>query len=179
MAQGDGLRLTYTPENPQAGERVYFQATPLDLVGLSEQDRLQARIQAPSGRTERLELVPSPGGWGVYQGVFLPREGGTYQFEMSGTRGLKLQTPIQVTAPQIEKIGQPANPELLRDMAELTRGASGGTADVNALVRAIALLPEPEPVELRFRLWSHPWWGGLILFLLAIYWTARKAAGMI
>jgi hypothetical protein len=50
---------------------------------------------------------------------------------------------------------------------------------LNRLVTQISLLPDVEPAEQRFQLWANPWWGGWILFLLAIYWTARKAAGMI
>jgi len=41
------------------------------------------------------------------------------------------------------------------------------------------LLPEPKPLERRTRLWAEPLWGGLILLLLGIYWTARKLAGMV
>jgi hypothetical protein len=68
---------------------------------------------------------------------------------------------------------------MLRQMAGVTRGAYGGMESLEALVGRIALLPEAEPLELRYRLWSDPWWGGLVLLLLAIYWTARKAAGMV
>ena len=52
-------------------------------------------------------------------------------------------------------------------------------ADVSALIGRIAALPEAKPLEDRIRLWSNPYWAGLLLGLLAIYWTGRKLAGMI
>jgi hypothetical protein len=51
--------------------------------------------------------------------------------------------------------------------------------NLNTIIEKISLLPEPKPKEKRVRLWSDPWWGGLILTLLAIYWTGRKLAGMV
>jgi uncharacterized membrane protein len=180
MAQGEGFRLSYSPENPSAGESVYLQATVLDRIGVPAAEQVQARIVSPSGQAERLEFTVLPGGWGVYKGSFTPREGGAYKIEVSGERaGQKLETELTVAKPEVEKTGQPANVAMMRDLAELTRGASGSTSDLDALVQRISLLPEAEPLELRFRLWSNPWWGGAILLLLAIYWTARKAAGMI
>lgn len=68
---------------------------------------------------------------------------------------------------------------MLRELADLTRGARVTTGSLDELVKKISALPETEPVERRLRLWSNPWWGGLILLLLGIYWTVRKVAGMI
>jgi hypothetical protein len=39
-------------------------------------------------------------------------------------------------------------------------------------------MPEPEPIIRRFRLWSHPAWGGMIVVLLGVFWTGRKLAGL-
>ena len=68
---------------------------------------------------------------------------------------------------------------MLREMAEITHGAAGGVADLDAIVKKIALLPEPRPMEKRIRLWSEWWCGAAILFLLTVYWTVRKLSGMI
>ncbi|HEY2951011.1 MAG TPA: hypothetical protein VGK40_00430 [Verrucomicrobiae bacterium] len=57
--------------------------------------------------------------------------------------------------------------------------SSGTVADLDAIVKRISALSDAEPQERRLRLWANPWWGGAILFLLAIYWTARKVIGMI
>jgi len=180
MAEGEGLRLTFSPEQPKAGDQIFFQATVLDLLDWKESETLSAQIDSPSGQTERLELNPVQGGWGVYQGGFQASEGGAYRLALDGSRpGRRLETTLVVDAPIVEKLGQPANGGILREMAELTRGRNGAIEDLDQIVRQIALLPEATPAERRFRLWSNPWWGGAILGLLAIYWTARKAAGMI
>ena len=67
----------------------------------------------------------------------------------------------------------------MREIASLTGGASVSYEALDEIVQKISLLPEPKPIEKRIRLWSSPWWGGLILFLLVIYWTGRKLAGMV
>jgi hypothetical protein len=67
----------------------------------------------------------------------------------------------------------------LREVAGITQGATASFEALDKIVQQISLLPEPKPLEQRIRLWSNPWWGGLILALLGIYWTGRKLAGMV
>jgi hypothetical protein len=181
MAQGEGIRLAFSPENPRVGESLFFQATILDIGGsMTEKDRVSARIVSPSGKVERLEFAPVTGGWGVFKTSFLPQEGGKYKLTITSEKGgSKLETEIVVTKPQREKLGQPANIAMLREISDLTRGASGTVTDLDAIVKRISALADAEPQERRLRLWANPWWGGAILFLLAIYWTARKVIGMI
>lgn len=45
-------------------------------------------------------------------------------------------------------------------------------------MQKLATMPEPEPVIVPLRIWSHPLWGGMIILLLGIFWTGRKFAGM-
>jgi hypothetical protein len=49
---------------------------------------------------------------------------------------------------------------------------------VQQLVQRLAAMPEPAPVIVPLRIWSHPLWGGLIIVLLAVFWTGRKFAGL-
>ena len=51
--------------------------------------------------------------------------------------------------------------------------------DFNKVIEQISLLPEPKPKENRIRIWSEPWWGGVILGLLTIYWVGRKWNGFV
>jgi hypothetical protein len=51
--------------------------------------------------------------------------------------------------------------------------------DFDKVIQQISLLPEPQAVEKRVRLWDHPWWGGGILLLLTAYWIGRKLAGLV
>jgi hypothetical protein len=90
-----------------------------------------------------------------------------------------LTTELLVTKPVIEKQGQPANAQILGEIAALTRGANYSIGEMEKMAGQIALLPEPKPVERRIRVWSEPAWGGTILLLLTIYWVGRKWAGLV
>lgn len=90
-----------------------------------------------------------------------------------------LDTEIIVTQIRREKLGQPVNGAILREIAELTRGQSGTFLDLARLTQQIAVLPEVQPEERRFQIWASPWWGGLLLGLLALYWIGRKIVGLV
>ncbi len=181
LAAGERVRFSFSPETPRTGETVNLLATVFDATGFPiEKGNVSAQITAPDGASERLEMTAVPGGWGVFKGEFVPRVGGKYLATIGDeSAGQKLSAPIFVEQPTREKIGQPANFAVLREMAAITRGASGGTADLEKIVRQISLLPEPKPIEKRWRLWSEWWSGAALVALLAAYWTARKLSGMI
>lgn len=181
LSEKQGIRLAFSPESPQVGETIFMQATVLDERGSPvSEGPLVGRITSPSGRTERVEFTLVEGGWGVFKASFLPTTGGTYRIALSAERqGRTLETELAVTQPVREKQGQPINLEILRELAALTHGAVGTTDDLQKVVEQISLLPEPKPIERRVRLWSSPWWGGLLLTLLAVYWTGRKLAGFV
>ena len=179
MAGGEGLRLSYSPENPKMEESIFLQATALDLGG-SGKETVSATITSATGKKEQLDFTPVEGGWGVFKANFVPREGGKYRISLIGQSGKrKLDTDVLVTRPMREKLGQPANPAILREVSDLTRGMSGSVGELERIVRAISALPEKEPAEERLRLWANAWWGGAMLLLLAIYWTLRKVLGLI
>lgn len=184
LAAGEQIRLSYTPEKPRTGETIFLLATVFDPGGFPiEKGNVFAEITAPSGSTERLDLNAVAGGWGVFKAGFIPRAGGEYHVviraESDGKTVKPLESPLFVERPVLEKTGQPANPAVLREMAEITRGMAGGTSDLDAIVKKIALLPEPKPLEKRFPLWSEWWAGAALMGLLAVYWTLRKLSGMI
>lgn len=181
LSEKEGIRLSYSPETPQSGDTVFLQTTVLDASGFPiEQGPVSGKITSPSGRGERLEFSPLDGGWGVFKSSFTPQEGGKYKIQASSEKhGRNLETEILVTQPKREKEGQPVNLETLREIAGITDGASASLESLSDVVQRISLLPEAKPIERRTRLWSDPRWGGLILTLLAIYWTGRKLAGMV
>jgi hypothetical protein len=166
---------------PQVGETVFLQATVLDSAGFPIEDgEVLGKITGPSGRTERLEFSPVEGGWGVFKTSFAPSEGGDFKVSIvSEQHNRELDTTVPVLQPQIEKEGQPANAQVLKEIASITQGASASFDSLNEMVQQVSLLPKPKPLEQRVRLWSNPWWGGTILLLLGIYWTGRKLAGMV
>jgi hypothetical protein len=181
LAAGERIRMSFSPENPRTGDTVFLLATVFDGNGFPiEKGNVIAQIAAPDGSSERLELNPVPGGWGVFKTEFVPRAGGKYEITAANDPGgQKLTAPIFVEQPTVEKVGQPGNFAVLREMAEITHGASGNVSELDAIVKKIALLPEPKPMEKRTRLWSEWWCGAALLALLAGYWTIRKLSGMI
>lgn len=181
LSEKEGVRLSFSPETPQAGDTVFMQATVLDAAGFPiDKGIVAGKVTTPSGRSERLEFSPLEGGWGVFKSNFSPQEGGKYKVSIAAEKqGRHLDTEIPVSQPIREKIGQPINFDILREIAGITDGASGTVDSLAQIVQKISLLPEAKPIELRTRLWCDPRWGGLILFLLAVYWTGRKLAGMV
>ena len=135
---------------------------------------------APSGRTSSIRLRPAADdSWGLFTGNFTPQEGGSFQFVTTcAETGSSLETSIVVQGQEREQIGQPARFDVLKEIAEVTRGQLTDISRMPELVDHIAALPEPEPVIRRFRLWSHPAWGGAIILLLGLFWTGRKLAGL-
>lgn len=181
LSEKEGMRLSFSPETPQAGDTVFLQCTVLDAAGFPiEEGDVVGKITSPSGRTERLEFTPVEGGWGVFKASFAPAEGGSFKLALQCDRhSRRLETDLLVVQPQVEKQGQPANAQVLREIASLSQGAHTSFESLQKVVQQISLLPEPKPLEQRIRLWSSPWWGGLIVFLLGVYWTGRKLAGMV
>jgi hypothetical protein len=181
LADDQGIRLSYTPETPQAGDVLHLQATVLDASGQpAQQGPVIGRLTTPRGRSERLEFTPTEGGWGVFQSTYPTREAGPHELEIaSEPNQRRMKTTLAVTSPVRERIGEPANYRVLREMAAVSGGAFGTTDDLQALVQRISVLPEPRPAEVRVQLWCHPVWGAFLLFLWAAYWTGRKWAGMI
>ncbi|HYE30862.1 MAG TPA: hypothetical protein VEH27_05515 [Methylomirabilota bacterium] len=181
LAARQGVRLTYSPETPKVNDPVFLQATVLDASGFPLEDKLVlGQITTPSGRSEALEFNAMEGGWGVFKTDYTPREFGAYKIAV-GAEGnpRRLEATVEVTRPALEKLGQPVNMGLLKELADITKGAVAAPEKLEELVRQISLLPEPKPMERRLRLWSHPVWGGCLLLALAIYWTGRKLAGMV
>ncbi|HXR09060.1 MAG TPA: hypothetical protein VN765_17100, partial [Candidatus Acidoferrum sp.] len=167
LSEKEGIRLSYSPETPLAGDTVYLQSTVLDESGFPiDKGPVTGKITSPAGRAERLEFAPMEGGWGVFKSAFVALESGRYNIEVaSEPHGRRLQTELLVAPPLLEKLGQPVNAQLLREISSLSRGASFTADDLDNVVKQISLLPEPGPVEKRLRLWSDPRWGGALLFL--------------
>jgi uncharacterized membrane protein len=180
LAQGESIRFSFSPENPRTGDTVSLLATVFDSNGypITKGD-VSARITSPSGASERLDMTPVPGGWGVFKADYIPRVSGVLHVLVKNDSGdQQLETDLNVERSSREKVGDPANFEILRDIAGLTHGVSGGVADLDAVLSKIALLPEPRPIEQRVRLWSEWYSAVALLGLFAAYWTARKFSGL-
>jgi len=181
MSQGESMRLFYSPDRPEAGNVVTLNANVMSTAG----DPLRTgtvivQTVSPSGQTDSIRLAPAgEDSWGLFTGTFTPTEGGQYKFVTTCTEtGARLETIIAVLGQEKELIGQPARLDVLKEIAQMTRGQLTTVSEIQGLVDHIAAMPEPEPILRRFRLWSHPAWGGLIVVLLGGFWTGRKLAGL-
>ncbi|MEE2947017.1 MAG: hypothetical protein VX392_01740 [Verrucomicrobiota bacterium] len=181
LAEKEGIRLSYSPETPNVGDRVFLQATVLDEAGFPlENGKVNGTIVSPTGRDEQLELTEADGGWGVYSAELLPQEGGPFQIIVEAPEhDRKLEAKLTVSLPKREKLGRPVNRTVLAEIASITGGKSANTDEIDDVINRISVLPEPRPAEIRTHLWSHPGWGATILLLLLIYWTGRKLVGLV
>ena len=181
ISEDEGIRLTYTPEKPEMGQTVYLSASVMDRSGYPLQEgKVSATITHPSGRKETFHMEAEEGGWGVFHATMEARESGIHVMDIQAPdEDRKLETRIEVLRPVVEKIGQPARGDVLDEITRVSRGKKVDTSGLKALIEQISVLPEPKPIEIRFRLWSHPAWGGLLLGLMSIYWIGRKYFGLV
>jgi hypothetical protein len=138
-----------------------------------------AQVTSPAGQTSSVRLAPAgEDAWGLFTGVFTPQEPGAHRVLLtSADAGAQLESTISVQGSAREKRGQPARWEVLREIAQLTRGQFLEKSDPAAILAAVSALPGEEPQERRVQIWAHPAWAGLLVALLGVFWIGRKAAG--
>jgi hypothetical protein len=181
LAGKEGVRLAYSPERPVPNDTVFLQSTVLDSAGFpAEEGPVTVSITAPSGRAEHLRFSAIEGGWGVFKSHFKPSEPGRYKLVLDAPKqNRKLETELIVQQRTVEEIGKPINRTVLAELSALSGGGSALMSGLEQIVEQISVAPEPKDLEKRIRIWSSPWWGGLMLVLLSVYWVGRKAAGML
>lgn len=181
MSQGESMRLFYSPDRPEAGNVLTLNANVMSDTGEPlREGTVVVQIVSPSGQTDSVRLASvGEDSWGLFSGSFTPEEGGNYNLVTTcAETGARLETTVAVKGNEKEKTGQPARMDVLREIAEITRGELSNVSQLKDLVDRVAELPDPEPVVIRVRIWSHPAWGGALIFLLGAFWTGRKMAGL-
>jgi hypothetical protein len=180
MSRGENMRLFYSPDRPATGAVLTLNANVTSLGGEPLRDGVViAQITAPSGKTSSVRLMPAgEDAWGLFTGTVTPNEPGEHRVRLNcADAGSALDASISVQGTSREKRGQPAKIDVLKEIAQLTRGKLMESADPSAVVAAIAALPQVEPQERRLQIWAHPLWAGLLVFLMGLFWAGRKAAG--
>ncbi len=180
MAKGDKMRLFYSPDRPKTGGVLTLNANVMTSSGEPLRDgNVMVQIVSPSGKPSSIRLTAAgEEAWGLFSGTFTPSEPGEHKVTLSSAEsGSSLESTIAVQGTSREKRGQPARYDVLKEIAQLTRGQFLTTTDPAAVVAAVAQLPAPEVQERRLPLWAHPVWAGAIIALLGIFWAGRKAAG--
>jgi hypothetical protein len=136
-------------------------------------------ITSPEGRSQRIELQKNESAWGAYSGRFKADRPGAWKLRAvaTGAEDKPLETTILAQGVEIEKTGQPARPEVLEEMAKVSRGRIIQPAQLADLIQEITALPEPRPIENRIPLWSHWATVATLVALLGIFWIGRKLNG--
>jgi uncharacterized membrane protein len=180
MSKGENMRLFYSPDRPRTDAVLTLNANVTSGGGEPLHDGVViAQVTAPSGKTASVRLLPAgEDAWGLFTGVLKPTEPGEYHVHLAcAEAGSALDTTISVQGVSREKVGQPARLDVLREIAQVTRGALLKDADPATVTAAIAALPQPALEERRIQLWAHPLWATTLVLLLGIFWGGRKAAG--
>lgn len=181
MARGETMRLYYSPEQPQVRQRVTLSANVMDRSGEPlESGNVTVRIVAPSGQADTIRMQASGESWGAFSGSFTPQEPGSHKVTLACVdTKMELEVGLYVQGAPLEKIGQPAKPETLEEIAKVTRGLQLETDKIEELMQSLAVLPQPSPLVRRVQLWSHPVVAGAMIFLLGTFWVGRKFIGFI
>ena len=182
MAQSESIRLFYSPDRPNVDDVLTLNANAIDNVG-GPLDSGAVVVQAisPSGKTQTIRLEPGTEDLaGLFVGSFVPKEPGNYRLLASSSEtGASVQTDLSVQGLNREQQGRLARFDVLAEIAKITEGKLVSISEVPSLLAQLAALPEPEPTVHRTRIWAHPIWAGILIFLLGVFWVARKMTGSI
>ena len=183
MAKGERMNLSFAPEQPQLGQALALDARVAEAGGEPlTRGEVAARIQAPSGAVETVRFVP-PGGdgeWGVFAAGFTPSEPGKHAVTLSCREtGDTLDASFFVQGSTAEGLGRAARPEVLAEIAQVTRGRVVRPEEIAGLVEALAALPDPPAAVRRLQLWSHPVVAAMLVGLLGLFWIGRKRQGLV
>ena len=182
MAQSEAIRLFYAPDRPNVDDVLTLNANAIDNVG-GPLDRGSVVVQAisPSGKTQTIRLQPGTEDLaGLFVGSFVPKEPGNYRLIASSSEtGASVETDLSVQGLNREQQGRLARFDVLDEIAKITEGQLVPISEVPSLLEHLAALPEPAPTVHRTRIWAHPIWAGILVFLLGAFWVARKMNGAI
>lgn len=181
MAKGETMRLYYSPEQPQVRKTISFTANVMTPGGepLANGD-VSARIVAPSGKSEWVRFTSSGDEWGAFAGRFTPAESGRHELTLTCKQtSASLEASFYVQGAPLERIGRPARPEVLEEIARVTRGQVVPADRLESVLGALAALPDPPPVVRRLQIWCHPIPAGLLVLLFGVFWSARKVVGLV
>ena len=182
MAQSEAIRLFYSPDRPNVDDVLTLNANAIDNVG-GPLDSGSVVVQAisPSGKTQTIRLQPGTEDLaGLFVGSFVPKEPGNYRLVASSSEtGASIQTDLSVQGLNREQQGRLARFDVLDEIAKITEGKLVPVSEVPSLLEYLAALPEPAPTVHRTRIWAHPIWAGILVFLLGAFWVARKMNGAV
>ncbi len=182
MAEGQSMRLFYSPDRPRVDDVVSLNANVLDgQGGPASEGTVVVQAMSPSGKTETVRLQPGEkDAWGLFTGSFTAKEPGTYRLVATcAETGAFVQTDLSVQGLHRERQGRLARFDVLEEITSITDGRLVPVSKVQTLLADLAALPEPERAMHRTRIWSHPAWCAALIVLMGVFWTGRKISGAV
>jgi hypothetical protein len=181
MAKGETMRLYYSPEQPHVRQTLAITANVMERSGEPlPQGDVTARILAPSGKAQTVRFTSVGDEWGAFTGRFAAEEPGRHEVTLTCKQtDAKLETSFFVQGASVERIGQAARPDVLEELARVTRGKVIAVNRLQQVVKSLAALPDPPASVRRVQLWSHPAVMGLLIAMLGIFWVGRKVIGLV
>ncbi|HWB13302.1 MAG TPA: hypothetical protein VG826_29015 [Pirellulales bacterium] len=181
MAKGKTVRLYFQPDQPSVRSTITLHANVMTASGEPvEDDEVTAKITAPSGKADSVRLMHEGDEWGLFSGQYTPLESGEHRVSLSARRsGASLDSTFFVQGAAIERVGHPARPEVLEEIARVTHGKVVQPDELDAVVQSLAALAEPAMEVRRLQLWSSPRLAGVIVVLMGIFWVCRKVVGLV
>ena len=181
MAKGETMRLYYVPDQPKMNQTLTLHANVMEPGGEPVRNgEVSARITAPSGQAESVRFRSDGEEWGTFTGRFDPKEPGKYRVVLSCKQTkATLEATLNVQGVAAERLGRPARPEVLEEIARVSRGQVVKPDQIDTIIRSLAELPEPAPTVRRLQLWCHPAVAGALVGLLGLFWSGRKWIGLI
>ncbi len=181
MAKGETMRMYYSPEQPQVRQTVALTANVMERSGepLPKGD-VTARIVAPSGKAETVRFASFGDEWGAFSGRYTAEEPGRHEVTLSCKQtGATLEASFFVQGASVERIGQAARPDVLEELARVTRGRVIAANRLEQVVELLAALPDPPASVRRVQLWSHPAVMAVLIVMLGAFWVGRKVIGLV
>jgi hypothetical protein len=181
MAKGETMRLYYAPDQPKMNQTLTLHANVMDKAGepLRNGD-VSARIQAPSGKTQIVRLSSAGDEWGVFAGRYNAEEPGAHKVSLICKQtNATLETSFFVQGVAAERLGRPARPEVLEEIARVSRGKVIEASKLGDVLQTLAQLPDPPPSVRRLQIWSHPAVAAVLVALLGVFWVGRKMVGLV
>jgi hypothetical protein len=181
MAKGETMRLFYSPEQPRVRQTVFATANvQADNGEPLMNGQVTLRIEAPSGQMEQIRMISDGGDWGAYTGSFTPLESGSYKLTLQCEQTqTTLETNLLVLGGAVERIGKPARPEVLEEMASLSGGRLVLPENIATISSLLTSLPTQSLEIQRFAIWSSPWSVATLIGMATMFWIGRKMLGLL
>src|SRR3954454_17657784 len=124
MAKGETMRLYYSPDQPQLGKSIMLKANVIERTGERlVKGEVSARVVAPSGRAQTVRFTSLNDEWGAFTGQYVSEEPGQHRVTLSCRQtGATLDASFFVQGAAKEPVGGPARPEVLEEIARVSRG---------------------------------------------------------